>query len=29
MNLTEKASYIKGLAEGMKVDATDNTLSYL
>jgi len=25
MNLTEKASYIKGLAEGMQVDATDNT----
>ena len=25
MNLTEKASYIKGLAEGMKVDANDNT----
>ncbi len=25
MNLTEKASYIKGLAEGMKVDAADNT----
>lgn len=25
MNLTEKASYIKGLAEGMEIDANDKT----
>ena len=25
MNLTEKASYIKGLAEGMELDANDKS----